>query len=185
MQTLTDLGADVLEWRAAKHPEGAFELTSGEGVHATLAWAGQDTLAKVETPEGTWTFLRVGVLAKHITIREEGSHGNLAEFHPHAFGKGRLEFRDGASFAWTHLHHNQGWAFLDVDGKELIRIQPWPEAPGYLPEKGMILARVMLESKGMSRWRDAFLAALGWYLLLLAKHDANIEDPALEAAHLI
>lgn len=185
MKSLTEIGAEILEWRAANPPGSGFELTSADGLHATLTWSEGDTLAKVETPEGTWTFKRVGVLAKHITIREEGSHSNLAEFHPHTLGKGRLEFRDGARFSWSHLHHSQGWTFLDVEGKERIRIQPWPEAPGYVPEKGMILARVMLEGKGLSRWRDAFLAALGWYLLLLAKHDANIEDPALEAAHLI
>ncbi len=185
MQALTQIGADILEWRAARHPEGAFELTSGEGVHATLAWSPQDTLARVETPEGTWTFLRVGVLAKRITLREEGSHSNLAEFHPHAFGKGRLDFRDGASFAWTHLHHNQGWAFLDAEGKAILKLQPWPEAPGHTPEPGMILGRVLLEGQGMARWRDAFLAALGWYILLLARHDAQVEERPLESSLLI
>lgn len=185
MKALTEISADVLEWRASNPPVSAFELTSTEGLHATLNWSDSDTMAKVETPEGNWTFMRMGVLAKHITIREEGSHSNLAEFHPHTLGKGKLVFRDGATFAWTHLHHSQGWAFLDVEGKELLRVQPWPEAPGHVPDKGMILGRVVLEGKGMARWRHAFLASLGWYLLVLAKHDANIEDPALEAAHLI
>jgi hypothetical protein len=185
MKALTEISADVLEWRASDPPGSGFELTSGEGRHAAMNWSEGDSLARVETAEGTWTFLRVGVLAKHITVREQGAHSNLAEFHPHTFGKGKLAFRDGATFAWTHLHHNQGWAFLDVEGKELLRIQPWPEAPGIVPEKGMILGRVVLEGKGMARWRHALLAAVGWYILLLAKHDAAIEDPALEAAHLI
>jgi hypothetical protein len=184
MKALTEINAETLEWRAANPPGLAFELTSGEGVHATLAWSENSTLAKAETPEGTWTFMRVGVLVKHITIREEGSHSNLAEFHPHPFGKGKLEFRDGASFAWTHAHHNPGWAFLDGEGKELLRIQPWPEAPGFIPEKGMILGRVVLENVGGTRWRDALLAALGWYILLLPWHDASDEVAELESAKL-
>jgi hypothetical protein len=185
MKALIEVSADILEWRTSNPPESAFELVSAEGLHATLDASERDTLARVETPEGSWTFLRMGVLAKHITIREEGSHGNLAEFHPHAFGKGKLVFRDGATFAWSHLHHNQGWAFLDVAGQELLRIQPWPEVPGHVPGKGMVLGRVVLEGKGMRRWRYAFLAALGWYILLLAKRDAGIEERAMESAHLI
>jgi hypothetical protein len=185
MKALTEIGAEILEWRASNPPGTAYELTSGEGLHATLNWSESDTLAKVETPEGSWTFMRLGVLAPHITIREEGSHSNLAEFHPHTLGKGKLEFRDGAVFSWAHLPHSQGWAFLDVEGKELLRIQPWPEAPGHIPELGMILGRVVLEGKGLARWRHAFLAALGWYILLLAKHDASIEEGAMESAHLI
>jgi hypothetical protein len=186
MKSITEITADVLEWRAADPPESAFELASGEGLHATMTWSENDTLARVETPEGTWTFMRMGVLAKHITIREEGSHTNLAEFHPHTFGKGKLEFRDGATFGWSHLPHNQGWAFLDVEGKELLRIQPLPETPGHVPKKGMILGRVVLEGKGVARWRHAFLSALGCYLFLLAKLDAMlVEEGALEGANLI
>lgn len=182
MKGLTEVSSTTLEWRAAEPPGLAFELTSEEGVHATLSWSETTTLAKVETAEGTWTFLRLGVLAKHITLREEGSHSNLAEFHPHLFGKGKLEFRDGATYHWTHAHHNPGWAFLDSEGKELLRVQPWPEAPGYVPEKGMIVGRVVLESTGGTRWRDSLLAALGWYILLLPWHDASDEVPVQEGA---
>lgn len=185
MKALIETGADVLEWRAAKPPESAFELTSGEGLHATLSWSEPDTLARVETPEGSWTCMRLGVLAKHITLREEGSHSNLAEFHPHTFGKGKLVFRDGATFACSHLPHGQGWAFLDVEGKELVRIQPWPESRGHIPEPGMVVGRVLLEGKGLVRWRHAFLASLGWYIHLLAKHDLNIDETALVGSDLI
>jgi len=185
MKALTEVSTDILEWRASNPPESAFELGSAEGLHATLDWSKRDTQARVETPEGSWTFLRMGVLAKHITIREEGSPSNLAEFHPHVLGKGKLVFRDGATFAWTHLHHGQGWAFLDVAGKEMLRIQPWPEAPGHALEKGVILGRVVLEGKGLNRWRHAFLASLGWYIILLGRHDAHLEERAMESAHLI
>lgn len=185
MKPLTDVGTDILEWRAALPLGSAFELASAEGLHATLAWSDGETLATAETPEGTWTFKRVGVLGKRITLREAGAHGNLAEFHPHAFGRGRLAFRDGAAFDWNTLHHHLGWAFLDVEGNEMLRLQPWPDTPGHRPEPGMVLGRVVLEGRGAARWRDAFLAAFGWYLLLLAKHDAHLEDPALEGANLI
>lgn len=185
MQALTNVGTDILEWRAARPDGTAFELTSAEGLHATLAWSEADTLATVETPEGTWTFKRVGVLGKHITLREEGAHANLAEFHPHTFRRGRLAFRDGAEFVWNHLHHHLGWAFLDLEGNEVLRLQPWPETPGHALEKGMVQGRVILEGRGGAHWRDAFLAAFGWYLLLLARHDAHLEDPALEGANLI
>ena len=185
MKALTETSTDVLDWRASNPPGAGFELASSEGSHATLTWSVEDTLARVETPEGTWTFLRMGVLAKHVTIREEGSHSNLAEFHPHAFGKGKLVFRDGAAFLWTHLPHFDGWAFQDLDGHELLRIQPWPEAPKHIPEPGMVLGRVLTEGKGLARWRHAFLASLGWYLLLLAKHDAEVQEGALAGSNLI
>lgn len=185
MKALTDFATDALEWRAADPSGTRFELVSVEGHHATLGWSPSDTLARVETSEGNWTLLRVGVLAKHVTVREEGAHSNLAEFHRHALGKGRLEFRDGATFLWTHLHHQAGWAFQDLEGHELLRIQPWPMAAGRRPEPGMILARVLVQGKGMARWRDAFLAALGWYLLLLDTHDAEVQEGALVGSNLI
>lgn len=185
MKSLTETTTNVLEWRASNPPGSGFDLDSSEGRHATLRWSAADTLARVETPEGSWTFLRRGGLGKHVTLREEGSHINLAEYHPHLFGKGKLAFADGAAFLWTHLPHHDGWAFQDLDGHELLRIQPWPEAPRHVPEPGMVLGRVLTEGKGLALWRHALLASLGWYLLQLAKHDAEAQEGALTGSNLI
>lgn len=185
MKALTDTRLDCLEWRAGDPPDAAFELTSADGLHATLVWKGPELPATAETPEGTWTFLRLGTLGRHVTVREADAHHNMAEFHPHALGRGKLEFRDGAVFAWAHLHHGEGYAFLDAGGNEMLRLQPWPELHGHVPGRGMVLARVVLEGQGLSRWRHAFLAAFGWYLLQLEHHDARVEEGAAELAHLI
>ena len=183
MRALTELSSDVLEWRASEIP-GGFDLTAKGEVFATLAWADAETLARVETAEGHWTLKRVGTFAQHVTIREEGSSLDLAEFRPHAFGRGKLAFKDGAEFHWTHLPHDQGTAFIDASDRTVVQLQALPELVVHPPEAGLVLGRVILRGITGPRSRYALLAALGWTLHLLAVHDGHLEEEVLLGAGL-
>lgn len=183
MRALAELQNDVLEWRASETP-GGFELTAGGEVFATLVWSDEETLARVETAEGHWTLKRVGNFAQRITLREEGSHIDLAEFKPHAFGRGKLAFKDGAEFHWTHLPHEQGRAFIDVSDRTVVQLQTLPELVVHPPEAGLVLGRVILRGTTGARNRYSLLAALGWTLHLLAIHDGHLEEEVLLGAGL-
>lgn len=175
MRTLTELSSDVLEWRATGTP-GGFDLSAEGDVFATLAWSDPETLARIETAEGRWTLKRVGTFVQHITLREEGSSVDLAEYRPHPFGRGRLSFKDGAEFHWTHLSHNQGTAFTDHTDRTVVQLQALPDLVVHPPQAGLVMGRVILGGTPGSRRRYAILAALGWTLHLLAVHDAKREE---------
>lgn len=183
MRALTELRSDVLEWRASGTP-GTFDLTAGGEVYATLAWSDPETLAGVETAEGRWTLKRVGTFTHHITLREEGMPLDLGEFRPHAFGRGKLVFKDGAEFHWTHLPHDQGTAFIDVSDRTVVQLQTLPELVVHPPEAGLVMGRVILRGTTGARTRYALLAAVGWTLHLLAIHDAHLEEEVLLGAGL-
>lgn len=183
MRALAELQSDVLEWRASETP-GGFDLTGRGEIFATLVWSDVDTLARVETAEGHWTLKRVGNFAQHITLREEGSALDLAEFKPHAFGRGRLTFKDGAEFRWIHLPHEQGTAFIDASDRTVVQLQTLPELTVHLPDPGLVMGRVILRGLSGPRNRYASLAALGWTLHLLSIHDARQEEEALLGAGL-
>ncbi len=183
MRALAELQNDVLEWRASETP-GGFDLTAGGEVFATLAWSDAETLATVETAEGHWTLKRVGNFAQHITLREEGSHTDLAEFKPHAFGRGRLTFKDGAEFRWTHLPHEQGTAFIDASDRTVVQLQTLPELVVHTPPAGLVLGRMILRGTPGARNRCSILAVLGWTLHLLSLHDAHLEEEVLLGAGL-
>ncbi len=183
MRALSELQSDVLEWRASETP-GGFDLTAGGEVYATLSWSDPETLARVETAEGSWTLKRVGTFAQHVSLREAGGSVDLAEFRPHAFGRGKLAFRDGAEFHWTHLPHEQGTAFIDVSDRTVVQLQALPELVVHPPEAGLVMGRVILRGTTGARNRYALLAALAWTLHLLAVHDGHLEEEVLLGAGL-
>jgi hypothetical protein len=183
MRALSELQSDVLEWRASETP-GGFDLTAGGEVYATLAWSDPETTASVETAEGHWTLKRVGAFAQHLSLREAGATVDFAEFRPHAFGRGKLAFSDGAEFHLTHLPHEQGTAFVDVSDRTVVQFQTLPELVVRSPEAGLVMGRVILRGTPGARSRYALLAALGWTLHLLALHDGHFEEEGLLGAGL-
>ncbi len=160
-----------------------FELLGTEGVFATLAFLDdKHTLARVRTAEGVWTLKHLGILTPVVTLRGLGDTTNLATFHPHALRHGKLQFHDGASFDWKWLHKGgPGGAFLDPDGKSLVRLQ----APtGWNPEAGLDLEQceVELTPALSTHLPSALLAAFGWYLILfdqMKERDAVVAETTL------
>jgi hypothetical protein len=179
MKSLTDLKAALLEWRREEGLPLSFKLCGEEGIAAILVFPDrQETLARVETAEGTWTLKHLGVLNPAVTLREDGKTTNLAVFHPHAFRHGKLKFSDGAVFDWATLHGEEpGGAFLDLEGMPMVRLHVRPAlgpTPQGTPESGM----VELGQTSKARWRHAVLAALGWLLLLIDEWKEHPEHAA-------
>ena len=179
MKSLTDLKLALLEWRREGDPPLAFKLRGEGGIVATLVFPDPpDTLAKVETAEGSWTLKHLGVLNPVTTLREEGRAANLAVFHSHAFRHGKLEFADRAVFDWADLHGDEpGGAFLDLEGRPMVRLhQAHRRAsnPGGPSDSCL----VELGQAPQARWRHGILAALGWYLLLLNQPREHPEHAA-------
>lgn len=170
MKSLSDLPAVSLEWRTSGGPDSGYELVSNQDRVASLTFLddAQD-LARIETAEGTWTFKHAGLLNAVVTLREEGSHSDLAIFHPHAFRHGKLEFADGAVYDWVALPGKEdgtesGGAFLDEQGAPLLRLHAQALMAGKAPAQPH-QGTVELGTPSQARWRYALLASLGWYLL--------------------
>ncbi len=174
MKSLTEMKSALLEWRRQEDLPMAYKLTGEDGVVASLVFPDStDTLALLETAEGSWTIKHLGLLNPIITLREAGKKTNLAVFHPHALRHDKLEFGDGAVFDWITLHdHKPGGAFLDFQGKPMVRIHGLPVMePAAVAdlESGL----VELGQPPVARWRHAILTALGWYILLLDHFKEN------------
>jgi hypothetical protein len=158
-------------------------LQGTPGVYATLTFLEEGkSLARIRTAEGTWTVKHLGLLNPIITLREEGSSINLATFHPHALRHGKLEFLDGAVFDWALLHGaGPGGAFLDAAGKPLVHLQAHLGRDLTSPPEDLETCDVDLDTGPAAAFRQALLAALGWYLLQL-DHLKTRDEAAAETA---
>jgi len=179
MISLTEQKSVLLEWRREEGQDLAYRLHTEEGIAASLAFPNRnDTLARVETAEGTWTLKHLGVLNPVVTLREEGRRTNLAIFHPHAFRHGKLEFLDGALFDWITLHDEEpGGTFVDIEGKPMVRIHSRPPLT-LIPGGGLVSGMVELGQAPRARWRHGVLAAMAWYLLLIDQWKEHPEHAA-------
>jgi hypothetical protein len=176
MKSLTEMKSGLLEWRQEKDSPMAYRLSGEEGIAARLSFPDpSDTLAQLDTAEGSWTIKHLGLLNPITTLREADKKPNIAVLHPHALRHDRLEFSDGAVFDWVTLRdHKPGGAFLDLEGKPMVRIHGLPiHEPA--TEAELDSGLVELGQAPMARWRHAVLAAMGWYILLL---DHFKENPA-------
>jgi hypothetical protein len=183
MKSLTLLPSGSLVWRRSGSNPPDFELLGTEGVYASLTFLDSGRqLARVRTAEGTWTFKHLGILAPIITLREEGSQTNLATFHPHALRHGKLEFQDGAAFDWAWLHETDpGGAFLDPSGSPLVHLRA-PMGRDLPSPPDLETCSVDLSGAPAAHYRQALLAAMGWFLILLdhmRAQDAAAAETAL------
>jgi hypothetical protein len=117
-----------------------------------------------------------GFPADTVTLREVDSHVDLATFHPHPLGHGKLVFLSGDSFDWIRLEGPEaGAAFLDPDGMTLVRLTLRPDTSHKMIPDTPILAQAevglphRIQAAG-----PALLAAVGWYLLRV---EALLEHP--------
>lgn len=167
MKSLTGYSGAALAWRQRGASPPEFALQGGEEVFATLALLEEDgSLIRVETAEGTWTLKHLGLLVPAVTLREEGGTVNLATFRPHALRHGKLQFLDGAAFDWAWHHGaDPGGAFLDPDGRPLVRLHAHGGGDDLSPAPGPERCEVDLSQAPTAHLRQALLAAFGWYLI--------------------
>jgi len=182
MKSLTLLPCAILTWRRSASTPPDFELQGAPGVYATLTFLDEGkSLARIRTAEGTWTLKHLGLLNPVVTLREEGSPVNLATFHPRALRHGKLEFLDGAVFDWAWLHQlSPGGAFLDGAGRPLVHLQAHLGRNLSSPPE-VEACEVDLDLTGAAHYRQALLAALGWYLIQL-DHLKTQDEAAAETA---
>ena len=166
MKAITHCLESTLAWKDPVPGVPKFELSSGGELLATLAYEPLcRTLATAETAEGTWTIQETGILSTTIHVREEGSTGDLAVFHPGFLGRGRLRFGNGVTFRWRHHPLQHSWSFCGEDGETLLTFRREPEL-AEKPWPHSTRAELDISPAGRSNPRIPLLAALGWYLVL-------------------
>jgi hypothetical protein len=151
----------VWEWRPSKGSARQDELRVGDRLLATLCWeARPSTRACAEASGFKWTFERTKRLPRHVEVREAGSGGLRATFHPGWTGAGALEWPGGRAFSWTYSNFMQTrWAFFDPAGKRLVRFT----------DNSTLFERVTtveVTSEALSPSERALLLPLGRYLML-------------------
>jgi len=174
MRAITEAAAPTLEWLEPRAAENLFELRDGAGeLYATLDFkTAFGTLAFAETAHGRWSFKRVGFLNAAVTVRAEGASENLAVFQPKFFGGGELAFPDGGVALWqTGNFWQTEWAFLDSRRQPLARFGPGPKAG--LSGLFKTQATVTVERSALAAERLALLVTLGFYLVVLHRHDSS------------
>lgn len=166
MKAITHCLESTLAWKDPVPGVPTFELSSGGDLLATLALEPLcRTRATAETAEGTWTLEESGILSATLHVREEGSTGDLAVFHPGFLGRGRLRFGNGVSFRWRHHPLQHSWTLEGEGGETLLTFRREPEPPGQ-PWPRQTRAGLDISPAGRANPRVPLLAALGWYLVL-------------------
>ena len=180
MKALTRYTSPHLLWQKVEGPQPSFTLSMGEDLVATLTFlpAGE-TLAQLDTADGSWTLKQRGFPAETITLREIHSRVNLAILHRHALGHGKLVFLSGDAYAWVHLKGlEQGGAFLSSDGLPLVHTRTiQPHLHTGLREDAAT-AEVEVGHCPHSHATPLLLAGISWYLLQL---DAQVDKGELAA----
>ena len=136
-----------------------YHIASDNDIYATIDLIhGQGSLARLETPEGSYTIKRQGFFVPYISVRKENEETDLGELFLDLYGKSSLHLDDAAlSFKPLAL---------------------WKNHWGWTTEKNRVVIKYMLTISGQVRGdmefsKDFFyfpnlelLAALGGYLLL-------------------
>lgn len=180
MPALIPLESASLMWQKAGGAYPIFALHAKEGTVATLSFPAEDpTLARVETAGGVWTLKHRPFPDAAVTLRAAGSRLDLATFHPHLLGNGKLVFHGGETFDWVRLGGpDHGVAFLDVDGLPLVHLSVNPDGDSPSAPVNLPLAQVDTARPHRHPADPALLAAVAWYLIQL---ETKLEDPGVAA----
>ena len=136
-----------------------YHIASDNDIFATIDLIhGQGSLARLETPDGSYTIKRQGFFVPYISVRKENDESVLGELFLDLYGKSGLRL-EGAAFSFRPL-------------------ALWKNHWGWTNDKNRVVMKYMLTNSGQVRGdlefsKDFFylqnlelLAALGGYLLL-------------------
>jgi hypothetical protein len=156
-----------LVWTQPNSMSRAYELRSADSLIGHLHFEKScGSLASAEVASQKWTFKRVGFLAPGVTVRSANLEADIAVFRPHWGNGGTLHFADGHQAQWrcTNFWGSQ-WAFVGSDNHMVVQ---------FSHHEGFFKASAQLEFERSSAVLPEFplLAALGWYLMILAADDA-------------
>lgn len=185
MKALTRIQSTPLAWHREPELPPSFTLCGEAGPVATLQFLpGLDTLARVETANGTWTLLHRAFPADSVTLREPNSRVDLATFHHHPSGRGELTFLNGDRFHWLPMEGVEaGGAFLEAEGMPLVRLTVMPDHSHRLHTPGgTAVGAVEALPPHHHQAGPELLAAFGWYLIQLEgmkEHPTRAAETAL------
>lgn len=136
-----------------------YHIASDTDIYATIDLIhGQGSLARLETPEGSYTIKRQGIFIPYINVRKENDETDIAELFLDICGKSSIQL-DGSALSFKPL-------------------ALWKNHWGWVNEKNRAVMKFMLTISGQERGNIEFskdffyfqnlelLAALGGYLLL-------------------
>lgn len=156
-----------LVWTRPKAMSRAYELRSADSLIGTLHFERScGSLAFAEFASEKWTFKRMGFLAPSVTVRSANLEANIAVFRPHWGSGGTLYFADGRQTQWRCTNFwGSRWAFVASDNHIVLR---------FSHHESFFKASAQLEFERSDVALPEFplLAALGWYLMILAADDA-------------
>lgn len=156
-----------LVWTQPKAMSRAYELRSADSLIGTLRFEKScGSLASAEVVCEKWTFKRMGFLAPGVTVRSANPEASIAVFRPHWGSGGTLHFADGQQARWRCTNFwGSRWAFLASDNHIVLR---------FTHHESIFKGSAQLEfgRSDVALPELPLLAALGWYLMILAADDA-------------
>ena len=156
-----------LVWSQPKSLSREYQLANGDALVGRLRFEKLcGSLATAAVASQNWTFKREGFLHPRVTVRAPNSDVNLAVFHPSWSGGGFVEFPDGRQIRWRHTSFwRSEWSFVEGVDRQLLLFK---QHEGFLK----VSARLEFDPACAAAPELPMLAALGWYLLLLAAQDS-------------
>lgn len=136
-----------------------YHIASDTDIFATIDLIhGQGSLARLETPEGSYTIKRQGIFIPYISIRKENDETDIAELFLDIYGKSSIQLDESAlSFKPLALWKNH-WGWVNEKNRLVMKFMPTISGQ----ERGDIEF-----SKDFYYFQNLeLLAALGGYLLL-------------------
>ena len=156
-----------LVWTQPRAMSRMYELRSADSLIGHLRFERScSSAACAEVASQKWTFKRVGFVAPSVTVRSASLEANIAVFRRHWGSGGTLHFADGHQTQWRCTNFwGARWAFVGSDNHIVLR---------FTHHEGFLKASAELEFERSSAALPEFplLAALGWYLMILAADDA-------------
>jgi len=176
-KSMRDLAGRELRWTQPGVMRREYELQDGGETIAALRFESAfGSRATAESPEGTWTFKRVGFWQPRVTVRAAGTDSDIASFtHSLWSAGGTLELPDGRRIRTSTNFWGSSYELKSEEGESLVRFS---KVGGVLHAS----SRVEITPAGARLKEPPWLVPLGWYLALKMRDDAAGGGAAAAAA---
>ena len=177
MESLSNYAGRELIWAPARTAKRTYELRVDDHILATLsqpsAWR-QNRVAV--SADGRWSFARVGFFRQRLVIADADTGAEVASMSSQDWKRqGTLTMPDGRRYEWRNgSFWGSKWAWLDESGQPVMHFKQFGSF--------RLQCAVVIEPQAASDPRLTFLAALGWYLMLLAHQDSVVAATAATTA---
>ena len=175
MNKISEISDQPLKWEQPSALKMNYELRANDEVTGTLRFRSSfGSFATAKSPEGCWTFKRVGFWQTRVTIRRCDSDADIATFQNNTWsGGGTLQFPDGRIFRATTNFWQTRLEFQTESGSTLLQFQ----SAGILH----LSATVQIPNGSAALPELPLLVMLGWYLIVMMNMDSSSMGPATSA----